>query len=81
MEGSKRIILPLQQKTSKKQKRYHLMTESLLFNNTSNRFTIIMTPTRGKTCGLRRRNGTTTLPTQKPRTAGKMLLKPLPNEP
>ena len=57
------------------------MTESLLFNNTSNRFTIIMTPTRGKTCGLRRRNGTTTLPTQKPRTAGNMLLKPVPNEP
>ena len=48
MEGSKRIILPLQQKTSKKQKRYHLMTESLLSNNTSNRFKFIMRPSLQK---------------------------------
>ena len=38
------------------------MTESLFSNNTSNRFKFIMTPTRGKTCGLGRRNGTVTLP-------------------
>ena len=68
------VIFPLQQKTSKKQKRYHLMTESLLFNNASNRFKFIMTTTRGKTCGLCRRNETKTLPTQKQRTADNMLL-------
>ena len=33
------------------------MTESLLSNSTSP-FKFIMTLTRGKTCGLRRRNGT-----------------------
>ena len=37
------------------------MTESLLANNTSNRFKFIMAPTRGKTCGLGRRNGAITL--------------------
>ena len=36
------------------------MTESLSSNNTSNRFKFIMTPKRGKTCGLRHRNGTIT---------------------
>ena len=50
------------------------MTESLLSNNTSNRFRFIMTPTRGKTCGLRRRNGIITLPSRKPRTVDNMLL-------
>ena len=50
------------------------MTECLLFNNTSNRFKFIMTPIRGKTCGLRRRNGITALPSQKPRTVENMLL-------
>ena len=59
MEGSKGTILllvlvifALQQKESKKnetkQKRYNLMIESLLSNNTSNRFKFIMTPTPGK---------------------------------
>ena len=47
---------------TKKQKRYNLMTKSLLSNNTSNRFKFIMAPTHGKTCGLGRRNGTKTLP-------------------
>ena len=65
MEGSKRTttrIGPLQQKTSKKtQKIYYLMTESLLSNDTSNRFKFIMTLTRGKNCGPRRRNETITL--------------------
>ena len=37
-------------------------------------FKVIMTPTRWKTCGLCRRNGTTTLPSQKPKTVGNMLL-------
>ena len=50
------------------------MTESLLCNNTSNRFKFIMTPTRGKICGLRRRNGTITLPSGKSRTGDNMLL-------
>ena len=50
------------------------MTEILLFNNASNRFKFIMTTTRGKTCGLCRRNETKTLPTQKQRTADNMLL-------
>ena len=50
------------------------MTESLLSNNTSNRFKFIMTPTRGKTCGLRRRNGTITLPSGKSRTVDNILL-------
>ena len=69
MEATKRTIdiFPLQQKTSKKQKIYHPMTESLLSNNTSNRFKFIMTPIRGKNCGLRHRNGTITLPSRKPR--------------
>ena len=49
------VIFALKQKTSKtkkttqqKQKWYNLTRESLLSNNTSNRFKIIMTPTRGK---------------------------------
>ena len=41
------VIFPLQQKNKQKKKkkknRYHLMTESLLSNNTSNRFKFIMT--------------------------------------
>ena len=41
------------------------MTEILLFNNTSNHFKFIMTPTHGKTCGIRYRNGTITLPSRK----------------
>ena len=48
------------------------MTESLLSNNASNRFKFIMTLTREKTCGLRRRNQTT-LPSPKPRTVDNML--------
>ena len=50
------------------------MTKSLLSNNTSNFFKSIMTPTRGKTCDLRRRNGIITLASQKPRTVDNMLL-------
>ena len=57
------------------------MTESLLSNNTSNCFMFIMTPTRGKTCGLGCRNGAITLPSQKPRTVDNMLLWPVPSEP
>ena len=49
------------------------MTDSLLSNNTSNH-KIIMTPTCGKTSELRRRKGTVTLPSRKPRTVGNMLL-------
>ena len=67
MEGSKRTttrIGHLYSSTKNKQKnkkRYNLVTESLLSSNTSNRFKFIMAPNRGKTCGLGRRNGTTTL--------------------
>ena len=50
------------------------MIELLLSINTSNRFKLIMTPTRGKTCSLRRRNGRKTLPSRKPRTVDNMLL-------
>ena len=49
------------------------MTESLLSNSTS-RFKFIMSLTRGKTCGLHRRNGTITLSSGKPRTVENMLL-------
>ena len=75
MAGSKRTTtrighLSLQQETSKN----HLMIESLLSNNTSNRFQFIMTPTRGKTCSLCRRDGRITLPSRKPRTVDNMLL-------
>ena len=54
MEGSKKTTTRIGQlsystkKTSKKQKRLNLMTESLLSNNTSNRFKFIMTPSLGK---------------------------------
>ena len=44
----------------------------LLSNNTSNRCNFIITPTRGRTCGLCRRNGTKILHSQK--TADNMLL-------
>ena len=50
------------------------MTESLLTNNTSNRFKFIMSPTREKNCGLRRKYGTTTLPSEVVRTVDNMLL-------
>ena len=50
------------------------MTETLLPSNTSNYFKIIMTPTRGKTCGFRRGKKTITLPSRKPKTIGNMLL-------
>ena len=49
------------------------MIESLLSNSTTSHFKFIMTLTRGKTCGLRRRNGTITLPSGKPRTVENML--------
>ena len=43
------VIIRLQHRTSKtKNNRYNLMIESLLSNNTSNRFKFIMTPTLGK---------------------------------
>ena len=50
MEGSKRTttrivhLSPLTKNREKKQKRYHLMIESLLSNNTPYRFKFIMTP-------------------------------------
>ena len=50
------------------------MTENLLTNNTSNRFKLIMLLTCGKTCDLRRRNGTITLPSGKVRTVENVLL-------
>ena len=50
------------------------MTENLLTNNTSNCFKLIMTPTCGKTCDLRRRNGAITLPSGNARTVENMLL-------
>ena len=50
------------------------MTEGLLTNSTSNRFKLVTTPTCGKTCGLRRRNRTITLPSGKVRTVENMLL-------
>ena len=68
MDGSKRTTTHIANFSSstknkqKKQKRSNLITESLFSSNTSNRFEFIMTPTRGRTCGLRRRNGTITLP-------------------
>ena len=54
MEGSKRTttcighLYSSTKKQAKKQKRYNLMTESLMSNNTSNRFKFIMAPTREK---------------------------------
>ena len=59
---------------TKKQKRYNLMTKSLLSNKTSNRFEFIMAPNHGKTCGLGRRKGTKTLPSGKSKTVDNMLL-------
>ena len=56
MAGSKRTTTCIghlsssTKKRTKKQKRYHLITEILFSNNTSNRFKFIMTPTRGKGC-------------------------------
>ena len=69
MEGSKRTttrIDHLYSSTKNKQKNKKgttlvLMAENLFSNNTSNRFKFIMAPTHGKTCGLGRRNGATTL--------------------
>ena len=85
MEGSKRTTTRIGHLSSstknKTKKRYHFMTESLLSNNTSNHFKFIMTPTCGITCDLRRRNGTITLPSQKPRTVDNMLLQPVPSGP
>ena len=79
MEGSKKTIARIghfssSTKNKQKRKRYHLMTENVLSNNTSNRFKFIMTPTRRKTYGRLRRNGTTTLPSRKPKTVDNMLL-------
>ena len=48
MEGSKRTATRIG----------HLYSSTK--NNTSNRFKFIMAPSCGKTCGLGRRNGTTT---------------------
>ena len=50
------------------------MIESLLSNSTISRFKFIMALTRGKTGSLRRRNGTITLPSGKPRTVENMPL-------
>ena len=72
MEGSKRtstrsgdlssLIFNKKQTQKKQQQKNPLMTESLLSNNTSNCCKLIVTPTGGETYGLRRRNGTITLP-------------------
>ena len=67
-------IFPPKQKASKKQKRYNLMAESLLSNITISHFKFILTLTCEKTGGLRRRNGTITLLSGKPRTVENMLL-------
>ena len=79
MEGSKRTatcIGHLSSTTKNKQKTKNRppYNKSLLSNITSNRFKLIMTPTRGKTCGLCRRNGMTTLLLRKPRTVENTLL-------
>ena len=50
------------------------MIESLLSNNTTNRFKFVMTSTRWKNRGLRRRNGTIPHTYRKPRTVDNMLL-------
>ena len=75
MEESKRITTrighlssPVKKQAKKKKKKYHFMTEILLSNNTSKHFKFIITPTRGKTCDLRRRNGTITPPSRRSRT-------------
>ena len=78
MEGSKRTTtsigrLSSSTKASRKQKRFHLMTEILLSKNISNHFKFIMAPTHGKTSVLRRRNGRVTLPSQKPKNVDNML--------
>ena len=87
MEGSRRTATRIGHLTSstknkqkKKKKRYNLMTESLLFKNTSTCFKFIMTPTRVKTRGLRRKNGTITLRSGKSRTVDNMLLQPVSSE-
>ena len=67
MEGSKRTTTRIghlyssAKNKQKNKKTYNLMTESLSSNSTSNHFEFIMALTRGKTCGLGRRNGTITL--------------------
>ena len=66
MEESKRtftrfshLCSSTKNKQKKTKKRYNLITiESLLSNNKSNHYKSILTPTRGKTCGLHCRNGT-----------------------
>ena len=77
MAGSQRTttrIGHLFSSTKNKEKTKKIPPKSLSSNNTSNRFKFIMTPTSGKTCGLRRRNGTITLSSQKPRAVRNMLL-------
>ena len=56
------------------------MIESLLSNNTTNRFKFVMTSTRWKNRDLRRRNGTMPHTCRKPRTVDSMLLWPVPHE-
>ena len=68
------LLFNIKQAKQKKQKRYSLMTESLLSNNTSNRSKFIMTPTRGINCGLGHRYGTIILSSGKLRTVDNMLL-------
>ena len=79
MEGSKRTatcIGHLSSSTKNKQKTKNILPYDKKFVTqiTSNRFKLIMTPTRGKTCGLCRRNGMTTLLLRKPRTVENTLL-------
>ena len=56
------------------------MIESLLSNNTTNRFKFLMTSTRWKNCGLRLRDGAMPHTCRKPRTVDSMLLWPVPHE-
>ena len=80
MERSKRTttrIGHLSSSTKNKQKKAKtipLYDKKFAFQQYIKCFKFIMTPTRGKTCCLRRRNGTITLPSRKPRTVDNMLL-------
>ena len=79
MEGSKRTtthIGHLSSSTKNKQNknRYNFMTESMLSNNTLNRFKFNMNSTRGKTCGRRHRNRTITVHRGKSRTVDNRLI-------
>ena len=52
MEGSKRSNTCIDHLSSSTKNKDTILGQSLLSNNTSNRFKFIMTPTHGKTCGI-----------------------------